>query len=154
MRAADGIKATGELRIQHYDQFGNIKEDRTVPNLVVTVGKQHIAGRLAASPTPPTAMGWMAVGTDATAPTDVSKTTLVAEGATARVTLTSGVSSTNVVTYIATFPAGTGTGALLEAGIFNATGKDLGVMLCRTTFAVITKEALDAITITWTLTIS
>lgn len=153
MRATDDIKATGKLRIQHYDEFGNIKEDRTVTNLVVTVGKQHIAARLAASPTPPTAMSHMAVGTDATNLV-VGNTILAAEGLTARVVLTSGISSTNVVTYIATFPAGTGTGALVEAGIFNSTGKDAGAMLCRTTFNVITKEALDAITVTWTLTIS
>ena len=153
MNTTDGIKATGELRIQHWDEFGNVKEDRTVPNLVVTVGKNHIAGRLANSPTPPTAMGWMAVGT-ATTNLVVANTTLAAEGATARVALTSAISSTNVVTYIATFPPGSGTGALVEAGIFNATGQNLGVMLSRTIFSVINKEALDSISITWTLTIN
>ena len=153
MQAHDELIVTGKLRIQHYDGNGNLKEDRTVPNLVVTTGKQHIAARLAASPTPPTAIGWMAVGTN-NAGLAVGNTQLGAEVTVGKVALTSGTSSTNIVTYIATFPAGTGTGALVEAGLFNAAGLNTGVMLCRTIFNVVTKEALDAITITWTLTIS
>ena len=45
-----------------------------------------------------------------------------------------------------------GTGAITEAGIFNAsTGGD---MFARTKFAVVNKGAADSMTITWTITVS
>ena len=45
--------------------------------------------------------------------------------------------STNTITYVASFEAGDGTGAVTEAGIFNAsTG---GTMLCRVVFSEINK---------------
>jgi hypothetical protein len=56
------------------------------------------------------------------------------------------------VTYVATFPAGTGTGAVTEAGIFNASSS--GTMLCRTVFPVVNKQSGDSMTITWTVTVS
>jgi hypothetical protein len=56
------------------------------------------------------------------------------------------------VTYIASFPAGTGTGAVVEAGVFN--DPTAGTMLCRTVFAVVNKGADDAMSITWAITVS
>jgi hypothetical protein len=56
------------------------------------------------------------------------------------------------VVYVATFPPGTGTGAVTEAGILdNSTG---GTLLCRTTFGVINKAAADTLGITWTVTVN
>jgi hypothetical protein len=58
----------------------------------------------------------------------------------------------NTIQYIASFEAGDGTGAVTEAGIFNAaTG---GSMLCRTVFSVVNKAADDTMSVTWTITIS
>ncbi len=57
-----------------------------------------------------------------------------------------------VVTYVCAFSAGEGTGALTEAGIFNASSS--GTMLCRTEFNVVNKGASDSMTITWTVTVS
>jgi len=51
-----------------------------------------------------------------------------------------------------TFGAGVGTGAVTEAGIFNASSA--GTMLCRTTFSVINKAAADTLGITWTVTVN
>ena len=65
---------------------------------------------------------------------------------------TSASSSGAVVTYICAFSAGEGTGALTEAGVFNAASS--GTMLCRTEFAVVNKGAADSMTITWTVTVS
>ena len=69
-----------------------------------------------------------------------------------RVALSGSVVSTNTITYTATFPAGTGTGAVTEAGIFNASSG--GTMLCRTTFPVVTKGSGDTLAITWVVTVS
>lgn len=141
------IRATGRLRIEIRDQFtGELKDVREIDNLVVTVGKNWIASRMTATPT---AMSHMAVGTSSASPT-VGDTTLGSEAA--RVALDSQSTTNNVTTYTATFPAGTGTGALVEAGLFNnASG---GTMLARTTFAVVNKGAADAMTVTWTVTVS
>jgi hypothetical protein len=56
------------------------------------------------------------------------------------------------VAYVATFPAGTGTGAVTEAGLFNASSA--GTLLCRTVFSVINKGAADTLGITWTVTVN
>ena len=50
------------------------------------------------------------------------------------------------------FAAGSGTGAITEAGVFNASSG--GTMLCRTVFSVVNKGADDSMTITWTITVS
>ena len=141
------IKVTGKLNIQLFDKSGALKDSRDVENLVVAVGKEFIASRMVG--TAAAVMSHMAVGTDSTAAV-VGNVSLGAEQA--RVALTSGTASGAVATYVASFPAGTGTGALVEAGIFNASPS--GTMLCRTVFSVVNKGADDAMAITWQITVS
>jgi hypothetical protein len=143
----DELKVTGSVDVVIYDENGNKKENFTIPNLVVNTGLAYIASRM--KDTPPTAMSHMAVGTDNTA-TAGGNTALGTQQA--RVSLTSTTVTTNQLAYVATFGVGVGTGALTEAGIFNASTS--GTMLCRTVFAVINKGANDTMTITWTITIS
>jgi hypothetical protein len=140
------IKAKGELNIKLFGPDGKLKNEKTVPNLVVTSGKGFIASRMVGTPT---AMSHMAIGSGTTNP-DVADTTLQTE--LGRVGLTSSGASGAVVTYVATFGATVGTGAVTEAGILNAsTG---GTLLCRTEFAVVNKGADDSMTVTWTITVS
>lgn len=141
------LKVTGRLVVELFNPDGSLKESHEFDNLVVTTGKNFIASRMVG--TAAAIMSHMAIGTDSTAPA-AGNTALGAE--VARVALGSGTSSGAVATYTATFPAGTGTAALTEAGIFN--DPSAGTMLCRTTFAVVNKGASDAMTITWTVTIS
>ncbi len=116
-------------------------------NLVVTAGKNFIASRMEG--TSSNVMSHMGIGTGTTAAA-VGDTALETQAG--RVSLTSTTVTTNSVAYVATFPAGTGTGAITEAGIFNAsTG---GTMLCRTVFSVINKGAADTLGITWTVTVN
>jgi hypothetical protein len=144
----EDLKVTGELKIVVTDEDGNVKQEHTVPNLVVTAGRNFIASRMVG--TTQGIMSHMAVGSGTTAPA-LSQTTLVTQLGSRNTLSTSSVSG-NVVTYAATFGAGQGTGAVTEAGVFNAaTG---GTMLCRTTFAVINKGANDTLAITWTVTIN
>jgi hypothetical protein len=140
------IRVTGRLHIERFDKDGNLVEVRDVSNLVVDTGLTLIADamsdRTSVLPT------HMAVGSGSTAP-DHADTTLEAE--LGRVALTNTVHTGGAVwTYTATFGAGVGTGALAEAGIFNAS--PAGDMLCRTTYPVINKGASDALTLVWTLT--
>lgn len=143
----DAIKVTGELRITVTNPEGNIKQEVVIPNLVVTVGKNFIASRMKDATA--TAMTHMAIGSGTTAAA-VGDTTLGTE--LGRVTLTSTTVTTNNVAYVATFPAGTGTGAVTEAGLFNASSA--GTLLCRTVFSVINKGAADTLGITWTVTVN
>ena len=140
------VKATGALQIKLYGPDGKLKQEQNVKNLVVTSGKGYIAGRMVGTPT---AMSHMAIGSGTVDPA-VGDTTLGTE--LGRVSLTSSAASGAVVTYIASFGAGTGTGAVTEAGIFNA--GSAGTMLCRTEFAVVNKGADDSLSITWTVTVS
>lgn len=141
------LKVTGRLVVELFNPDGSLKESHEFDNLVVTTGKNYIASRMVGAAA--AVMSHMAIGTDGTAPA-AGNTTLGAE--VARVAISSSSSSGAVATYAATFPAGTGTAALTEAGIFNDPAA--GTMLCRTTFAVVNKGASDAMTITWTVTIS
>ena len=143
----DSIKLTGELRITVTNPEGNVKHETVVPNLVVTAGKNLIASRL--KDTTDDAMTHMAIGTGTTAAA-AGDTALGTEAG--RVALTSTTVTNNAVAYVATFGAGTGTGAITEAGLFNASSA--GDMLCRTVFSVINKGAADTLGITWTVTVN
>lgn len=145
----DDIKLRGDLRIVITDSVtGKVKEDRLEKNLVVTTGRDFIASRMAGVTSG--VMTHMAVGTNNTTPA-ANNTVLGGEIARVAVTVSGGTPAGNTVTYVASFPAGTGTGALQEAGIFNAGTS--GTMLSRTTYAVINKGAADTMTITWVITV-
>ena len=138
----DGLKLTGKLTIAINDEI--VQE---VPNLVVTAGKGYVASRMKDASA--TAMSHMAIGTGSTAAA-AGNTALGSESA--RTALTSTTVSGADIVYVDTFAAGSGTGAITEAGIFNASSG--GTMLCRTVFSVVNKGANDAMTITWTVTVS
>lgn len=136
----DNVKATGALTITK-----NGVVEREINNLVVTTGKELIASMLSGTGT---AISHMAVGTGAVAAA-AGDTTLGSElDRNAASTALSGAT----VTYSCTWNPGDGTGALTEAGLFNAASA--GTMLARTVFAVVNKAADDTVTITWTVTIS
>lgn len=147
MNLSDTFKPTGELEIVLRGPDGNIKEIRKAKNLVVAAGKTYIASRVTG--TSSSIMSHMAIGTSTSTPTS-SDTQLGTEAG--RVSLASGSNTANAVTYTATFPAGTGTGAITEAAVLNSSSG--GTMLCRTTFPVVNKAAGDSIAVTWTVTIS
>ena len=137
----DTFKMTGALSIAI-----NNKIVAEVPNTVVTAGKVWVAQRMN---NVNTVMTHMAIGTGSAnvAPADTTLGTEVG-----RVTLTSTTVTTNSIVYVGTFPAGTGTGAITEAGTFDASSG--GDMLCRTKFSVVNKGANDSMVITWTVTVN
>jgi hypothetical protein len=143
----ESINVKGNLEVILLDESGNQKDCRKVNNLVVAVGKDTIASRMVGNTT--AIMSHMAVGSSNTAAT-TSQTALGAE--LGRVVLDSTSRASNTITYIATFPAGTGTGAITEAGILNASSS--GNLLCRTVFGVVTKGAGDTVVITWNVTVA
>ena len=138
----DDLKLKGKLAISIN---GEVLQE--VDNLVVTAGKGYVASRMKDATA--TAMSHMAIGSGSTAAA-ASDTALGNE--LGRVSLTSTTVSAAVVTYVATFGAGTGTGAVTEAALLNASSS--GTMLCRTVFSVVNKGSADSMTITWTVTVS
>jgi hypothetical protein len=146
MNTNEMIKATGRLNIQVIGPDGMIKDEQAVDNLVVTVGLNFIASRIRDASA--AVMSHMAVGSGSAAAA-ANNTALGTE--LGRVALTSSTATNSSVAFVATFGAGVGTGAVTEAGLFNAT--PAGTMLCRTVFGVVNKEAADTMVITWTVTI-
>lgn len=149
MNTLENLKANGQLRVVLTGADGQVKEDHTLKNLVVDTGLNFIVNRMKDATA--TVMSHMTLGTGTTAAA-AGNTTLETEISGARVALTSTTVTANQITYIASFAAGVGTGAVTEAGILNASSG--GTMLCRTVFPVVNKQAGDSMTVTWTVTVS
>lgn len=148
MRIRDQLKMIGNVVIKEFDENGICIKTTRIPNTIVTTGKQYIASRMVGTSSP--VMSHMAIGSGSSLP-DVSQTALQTQ--LGIVTLGSFSANSNVVSATAVFPAGTGTGGIVEAGIFNDSDSDK-VMLCRTTFPVVNKSALTSISISWSITVS
>ena len=127
-----------------FDENGAVKQEVEVHNTVTTSGKNGLADQVLAAPTlgKPT---HMAVGTGSPAANALG-TELD------RNALTSKTRSSNVVTFVGNWAAGDATGALTEAGVFDASSA--GNAWLTTSFSVINKGANDTLQITWTLTVN
>ena len=147
----ENLKLSGQLNIVLRDKAGNIKDEREVKNLVVTTGLAFIASRMVG--TAKNVMSHMALGSSATAAA-AGQTDLVSVLGSREALDSTTISGTNdeKVVFVSSFEAGDGTGAVTEAGIFNASSS--GDMLCRTVFSVVNKSADDTMSITWTVTIA
>lgn len=141
----DNLKIKGRLSYQLFDESGNLKEEFEGPNLVVTAGLNFLASLLGGSA--PTLMSHMAVGSSATAPAPADT---ALGGELGRVALSSTSPSGSNTIYQATFPPGTGTGTIAEAGLFNSGAG--GTMLSRSTAISVIKAAGDTLNIIWTIT--
>lgn len=144
----EGLKLRGDLDIVLLDKDGCIKESRHEKNLVVATGLNFIVSRM--SGTSASVMSHMGIGSGSTGAltTDTDLESILG----AREALDSTTVTDNTITYISSFEAGEGTGAVTEAGIFNAS--TAGTMLCRTTFSVVNKGADDTLQITWVITLT
>jgi len=142
---------TGEFNIVLYDKTGNVKDKRHVKNMTVTTGFQAVCNMMGKASAQPIGFANCGIGTGTIAPAlgDTAlgtPATCVAGGYT--------TSSATVWANDATFSAGVGTGSITEAGLFNNATMAGSTMLCRQTFAVVTKGASDTLVVTWTYTLS
>jgi len=147
----ENLKLSGQLNIVLKDKAGNVKDTVQVKNLVVNAGLAYIASRMTG--TAKAVMSHMALGSGTTAAA-AGQTDLVTilGSREALDTITIAGSNNEKVVYVASFEAGDATGAVTEAGIFNAASS--GDMLCRTKFNVVNKAADDTMSVTWTITLS
>ena len=142
----DNTRASGTLTVTLTKPDG-AKNIQVIRNLIVDTGTAYIASRM--NSTTQGVLSHMALGTGTTAAA-AGDTTLETEGA--RQAFDTLSVTDNVLTYTATFAAGTATGAITEAGLFN--DPSAGTMLCRTVFPVINKGVDDSLAIDWDVTIS
>ena len=141
----ENLKLSGQLNIVLKDKNGKVKTERTEKNLVVNAGLAYIISRMTG--TAKSVMSHMALGSSSTAEA-AGQTDLVSILGAREVLDSTTITGTSneKVQYVSSFEAGDATGAVKEAGIFNAaTGSD---MLSRTTFAVVNKAADDTMTVT------
>lgn len=123
---------------------GEVKDERFIHNTVTTAGRNGVADQILAAPTLGK-MTHMAIGTGT--PTGTALGTELDRNA-----FTSKTRSGAVITVVGDWAAGDGTGAITEAGTFDAGAA--GNMWMSASFAVINKLAADTLSISWTLTIS
>lgn len=147
MQMHDFMSAKGEVSIELFGPDKNLKEKIHINNLVVQSGRDFIAERLISNND--NFMTHMAVGEDGTTQ-QLSDTALGNE--LYRQAFDSATRNANVTTFVTTYAPGDATGAITEAGIFNASSN--GTMLCRTAFLVVNKAVADTMVITWVITIS
>ena len=112
----DNLKLRGDVAIVLKDKNGNVKESREINNLVVTAGLTFICSRMAGASA--SVMSHMALGSSTTAAA-AGQTDLVSILG-SREVLDSSTASANTIVYVSSFEAGEGTGAVTEAGVFNA----------------------------------
>ena len=143
----DGLKLRGDVALVLRDKDGNVKDERVIENLIVDTGLNFICDRMKNDET---AMTHMALGSGSTAAA-AGDTTLGSQLG-SREDLDSSTVTNNQIVYVASFEAGDATGAVTEAGIFNALSG--GTMLCRTVFSVVNKAADDTLTVNWTITLT
>ena len=147
----ENLKLSGQLNIVLKDKTGKVKETREEKNLVVNTGLAYIVSRM--KDTTKGAMSHMALGSGTTAAA-AGQTDLVSILGSRETLDSTTITGTNneKVQYVCGFEAGDGTGAVTEAGLFNASSS--GDMLCRTVFSVVNKASDDTMTVTWTITLS
>ncbi len=131
-------KANGDVETVHKD------------NIIVDVGFDFIADAIGKAASRPGVMGFIALGTGTTAAA-AGQTALVTELDRNAATYAH-TAGTKTFTFTAEFAAGDATGAITEAGVFNASSS--GIMLDRVVFPVVNKGADDSLTAVFTFTMS
>ena len=154
--AKDKISAKGRLNIDHISN-GSLNNYK-VENTVVTLGKENIAKQVVsgayASMNP---VGWMSIGTGsetivAGATTLGTEYMRLGPGSVTGSTTTTGTTN-DTSDWIGSFGIDASQ-TVNEAGLFNASGVDLGSILSKTNFADIVAISGDQINITWDIDFS
>jgi len=149
MQLNEGLKVTGHIKLELFDESGNLKDVREINNLVVTAGKNYLASWLTAATQADYFMRYIGLGEGTTGAqaTDTDLETPLASRVAGALT-----PSSNIWQNVASFGPGVNTGTITEAGLFSASSS--GTMFARQVFGAVTKEAGDSLQITWQVTIS
>lgn len=131
-------RANGDIETVHKD------------NIIVNVGFDFVADAIGKSASRPGVMSHIALGTGTTAAA-ATQTGLAAELDRNAATYAH-TDGTKTFSFTADFPAGDATGAITEAGVFNAASG--GIMFDRVVFPVVNKGADDSLSSVFTFTMT
>lgn len=147
----DVLKLKGKYFITLFGPDGEIKQELSGENVVTTVGKEFLASFLysASAGASTFTCKYIGIGTGASAES-AADTALGTEAS--RATGTVSYVSNQIYQVKATFATGSGTGAIVEYGLFSSNAN--GTMLSRDVENVVNKGANDTLTVTYQLTIS
>lgn len=149
MQSNDKLKMIGSLTLMLEKSNGEVEVTHR-DNIIVNGGFDLISDAIGRATGRPAVISHIAVGTGTTAEA-ATQTALVTE--ISRIAATyAHTAGTKVFTMTATFNAGVATGAITEAGVFNAASA--GTMLDRVVFPVVNKGADDTLTAVFTFTLS
>ena len=145
------VKVEGHWFIKLYGPDGVLKQEQESKNVITTVGLDFLASFLnsAAAAAATFTCRYIGIGTDATSEL-VADTTLGVEAA--RQTGTASYVSNAIYQTTATFASGSGTGAIVEYGLFSSNTN--GTMFSRLTDSVINKGANDTLVVTTKVTLT
>ena len=143
------IHIKGHMSAELVHQNGEV-ERQEKDNIIVNVGFDFIANSMCLTENRPAAMQYIAIGTG-TAPTADGQTLLGTVIAINNATYSHSALS-KTFSLATTFGPGVGTGAITEAGVFNAASG--GIMLDRVVFDPINKAANDTLNVHFTFTLS
>lgn len=145
------VELRGHWFVKLYGPDGSVKDERRGENVITTNGLDFLASFLssAAAGASTFTMQYIGIGTDSTAEA-AANTTLGVE--LARQTGTASYVSSAIYKVTATFAAGTGTGAIVEYGLFSSS--TAGTMLSRDTETVINKGASDTLVVATEITLA
>ena len=145
MFITEELKLTGFVTVSVVGPNGKVKDKREINNLVVQGGKNFIASRFI--DTEGTTVQYVGMGLGPVAAT-LSDIQLGSEVAT-RAVIESVSRTDNTVTFNGYFLPNNPnyTVNVTEVGLFNASAG--GIMIARTSFAAVTKEALDVLAVQW-----
>jgi hypothetical protein len=140
------ISPQGRVSLQLYDKDNNLLQEQVKSNLIVNTGLAFLANALVTASASPFSYIGVGTGTNAPGPTDTTLQTEVA-----RVAISNSVTGA-ICTMVVSLGSGVGTGALTEAGVFNAASS--GTMFSRVEFSAVNKAPSDTLVITWTFTVN
>lgn len=139
------LKIGATVIVEKTNKKGELVDKRVVHNTVVSAGFDLVCDLLAKPSDRPNQLGYIGIGTGATA-TTAAMTALVTEWGSRVATTYSHTAGTTNFTLSCVIPEHTGSAVnIAESGIFNASTS--GTMFNRVTFTPIGKEAADTITI-------
>jgi hypothetical protein len=145
------LSLKGRYFITLYGPDGTIKDHREGDNVVTTNGKEFLASFLksAALAASTFTCKYIGIGTG-TSSESAADTALGTESS--RATGTVSYVSNQIYQVTATFATGSGTGAIVEYGLFSS--NTAGTLLSRDVETAVNKGANDTLTVTYQLTIS
>lgn len=145
----DLVELKGTISLALYGPDGNLKTERTLPNLIVQTGKNYIASRLIGDPS--AATYFMGVGSSSTA---VASSQLVLGSQVGSRQSATATRTNSELTFSSTFAPGVSTDTLREAAIFTDPTNTTTAMINRAVFPDLAKEAGDTLVINWNILIN